>query len=507
MNSYNPLLDDDDEEEFSEPGNQSTYGALPSTSELQLPDFSFPEIASKLSPLPPELPANPEPSEASFPALTPSLEVAHPEEESDSLADLEDELSSDFDDDPLASLLDSLDETEDFKAPSYEEATPAARFTSMLEFDDDFSSDSDEAYEDVSIDLDKVITVAIEAGASDIHIRPYDEIAFTVLGEIVRASEFGEIDPNMTVKLQQKIVSHQLEQAFTQEFELDTSYVVKTGLHKGRRLRLSVGRTDGAVYMVFRIIADRMPTPDELNIPQPMRDWVNLPSGLVLVNGPTGSGKSTTLSSLMQEMQFTRACNIITVEKPIEYMYGTKPGQKAIITQREVGRDTRSFAAALTSAMRQAPNVILVGEVRNKLEIDELIRAAETGHLAISTMHTTSCPATVNRIRSLYEGDDQLRVLSSLSENLRGLMTQALVVSPDGTRRTAVREVLQVNTEISDYILKGDTKAMRQYQERNGITMEHELVKAVLNKEASIASARGKAPDPFYFDELLKNSR
>lgn len=365
------------------------------------------------------------------------------------------------------------------------------------------SNEDDYDFEGVSLDLDAIVSKAIESGASDIHLSPFDEVAFTVLGEIIRLPEYGLIDPNMTVRLQQTIISNVLEQVFVEELELDTSYIVKSGKHKGRRLRLSVGKTEGNIFLVFRVIADVMPTPDELEIPKAMRDWTNLPNGLVLVNGPTGSGKSTTLSSLIQEIQFKRAEKIITIEKPIEYVYGVKPGQKAFITQREVGRDSREFSAALTSAMRQAPNIILVGEVRNRTEIDELLRAAETGHLAISTMHTTSCPATINRIRSMYEGDEQLRVLATLADNLRGMMTQALVKSPDGKSRFAVREVLQVDKEIKEYVLQGNVQAMRDYQEDRGITMEHELVKAVHSGRASIDSARSKAPNPLYFDDLL----
>jgi twitching motility protein PilT len=365
------------------------------------------------------------------------------------------------------------------------------------------SNEDDYDFEGSSLDLDSIISKAIEMGASDIHLSPFDEVTLTILGEIRRLPEFGLIDPNMTVRLQQTIISNVLEQVFVEELELDTSYVVKSGKHKGRRLRLSVGKTEGNIFLVFRIIADIMPTPDELEIPKAMRDWTNLPNGLVLVNGPTGSGKSTTLSSLIQEIQFNRSEKVITIEKPIEYVYGVKPGQKAFITQREVGRDSREFSSALTSAMRQAPNIILVGEVRNRIEIDELLRAAETGHLAISTMHTTSCPATINRIRSMYEGDEQLRVLATLADNLRGMMTQSLVKSPDGRSRFAVREVLQVDKEIKEYVLQGNVQGMRDYQETRGITMEHELVRAVHAGRASIGSARSKAPNPLYFDDLL----
>lgn len=364
------------------------------------------------------------------------------------------------------------------------------------------SLEDDMDFEGVKIDLDAVLAKAIDVGASDVHISPYDEISFTVLGEIHRISEFGEIDSNMTTRLQQTIISNVLEQTFVEELELDTSYVVKSGRYKGRRTRLSVGKSGGDVFLVFRIIVDKMPTPDELDIPQSMRSWVSLPNGLILVNGPTGSGKSTTLSSLMQEIQFTRREKVITIEKPIEFVYGVKPGQKALITQREVGRDARSFANALTSAMRQAPNIILVGEVRNRMEIDELLRAAETGHLAISTMHTTSCPSTINRIRSMYEGDEQLRVLATLADNLRGMMTQTLVKSPDGKSRFAVREVLQVDPEVKEMILQGDVLGLTNYMKHHGTTMAHELVKAVKAGKADYHSARAKAPEPLYFDEL-----
>lgn len=511
-NSGNPLLDDDDEEYEGE-----ISGGLPE--DMQLPS----EISLVL---PPVLPASdPISDDSELPDLSSMLgEIDLSRDRMDSgimddsyngdafsvdpfsTVELESEVDDPFEAasplDTLSTPLDSL--LDDSLGLGVEDDwTPASSPMTVDAFASPRSNEDDLDFEGAVLDLDAVIALAIEVGASDIHLSPYDEVAFTVLGEIRRISEYGVIDPNMTVRLQQTIISNVLEQVFVEELELDTSYVVKSGKYKGRRLRLSVGKTEGNIFLVFRIIADVMPTPDELEIPSAMRDWVNLPNGLVLVNGPTGSGKSTTLSSLIQEIQFNRAEKVITIEKPIEYVYGVKPGQKAFITQREVGRDSRQFAAALTSAMRQAPNIILVGEVRNREEIDELLRAAETGHLAISTMHTTSCPATINRIRSMYEGDEQLRVLATLSDNLRGMMTQALVKSPDGKSRFAVREVLQVDKEIQDYVLTGNTKAMREYQENRGITMEHELVKAVQRGRASVQSARSKAPNPLYFDELL----
>lgn len=500
----NPLFDDD--EEITIPGLREKANAangmadfeMPDLSDLGLPELSDESMPSGLDNHSPQGNENFEQDDDGYgvgndlDSLLDGIDDDEPEPYRDEPA---------TDDDPLAGLLNSLDDLDDPEPAPI--VTPEARFESMLGLES--GDEDDDTYDERFIDLDKIIGVAIEAGASDIHLSPFDEVAFTVLGEIRRFSEFGELDSNMTVKLQQTIISNVLEQMFVEDLELDTSYVVKTGKYKGRRLRLSVGKTGGNIFMVFRIIVDKMPTPDELDIPQEMRNWVNLPNGLVLVNGPTGSGKSTTLSSLIQEIQFTRAEKVITIEKPIEYVYGVKPDQKAFITQREVGRDSRTFASALTSAMRQAPNIILVGEVRNKVEIDELLRAAETGHLAISTLHTTSCPATINRIRSMYEGDEQLRVLATLADNLRGMMTQTLVKTPDGSKRFAVREVLQIDSVLKEYVLKGDTLAMRSYMEDRGITMEHELVKAVKSNKASLESARAKAPNPLYFDELFNS--
>lgn len=501
----NPLFDDDDDEEFvlhPPKSKKDEASGLP-----DIGDFGLPELSDE-------------------PMLS-GLDNHHQESDAFSVDDEEEEFSVDAlvgglldnvddgpvdfstpepeQDDQLASILDSLGglDDDDEEAPIDEpvEQTSRERMDSMLASGGG-NADVDD-YEGRFIDLDKVVAKAIEVGASDIHLNSGDEVSFTILGEIRRYSDFGVLDSNMTVKLQQTIISNVLEQTFIEDLELDTSYVVRTGKYKGRRLRLSVGKSGGDVFMVFRVITDKMPTPTQLGLPKQVQQWFQLPAGMILVNGPTGSGKSTSLSSLMEEIQYTKAKKIITLEKPVEYMYAKLgEGVRSLIVQREIGRDARSFKSGLVSAMRQAPNIILVGEVRFKEEIDELLSAAETGHLAISTLHTTSCAATINRIRSMYDGDDQRRVLATLADNLRGMMTQALVVSPDGKSRVAIHEVLQINRELRGYILEGDVQAIRAYMEANGTTMEHELVKAVHAGKVDVNEARGKAPDPIYFDEI-----
>lgn len=211
---------------------------------------------------------------------------------------------------------------------------------------------------------------------------------------------------------------------------------------------------------------------------------------------------STTLASLLQEIQLSRAQNIITIERPVEFIYGVRG--KALVKQREVGRDTRSFEKALTSAMRQAPDIIMVGEVRDQVEVDALLRAAETGHLTISTMHTNSAPATINRIKSLYSGSEQARVLGTLSDVSRGFANQVLVRSVAGDSRFAVHEVLDVGEDVRRMILRGDVEALRGYQLENRITLEHVLARVVSAGKCSADEALRVCNNPVLLRKLLK---
>lgn len=369
----------------------------------------------------------------------------------------------------------------------------------------DLDSDDYDVDELAGFRIDTVIERAIDAGASDIHLSADTEVAFTVRGDIVRVPEFGLIPPMIVQRVYTKITSNVSQSYFAENFELDTSYVVKTGRYAGRRLRLSVGRSFSNIFMVFRVISDVIPSPDDLGVSPVVQGWAELPSGLVLICGPTGTGKTTTFASLIRKIQLERAQKIITVEKPIEYIYGDVG--KAFVTQREIGPDARSFDDALTSAVRQHPDVIMVGEVRDRLEFDTLLRASETGHLALSTMHTNSPSATITRIKSLYDGDEQLRVLGSLGSNLRGIANQVLLKSVDGRSQFAVQSVLNVDDEVSVLIGEGDAAGIEQYMRSRGLTMEHELIKAFRSGKCTLAEARSKSSNPIWFDKLLKDFR
>lgn len=351
--------------------------------------------------------------------------------------------------------------------------------------------------------LDQVIADAIDEGASDIHISPDDYTAFSILGAIERKPQYGMLTGFITEGLQQNILTHVLEANFVERLELDTSYVLSETHHAGRRCRLSVGKTFGDIFMVFRVISDNIPSPEDLGVSEELREWSRLPNGLIMMNGPTGTGKSTTLASLLNSAIQERAQKIITIERPIEYVFG-RDG-KGFVTQREVGPDSREFSTALDSAMRQAPDIIMIGESRNRVEIDQVLRAAETGHLTFTTMHTNSAAATINRIKSLFEGSEQARVLSTLSDVARGFANQVLVPTVDGSSRFAIREVLPFTEEVSALVAEADVKGIRNFQIENHITMEDGLVKAVVDGRCTLEAAKSQSAYPHMFDQMIKD--
>lgn len=353
-------------------------------------------------------------------------------------------------------------------------------------------------------EIDEIISLAIDMKASDIHINPNQRIRFRINGSIVPITRFDPIPGEITRRIQQKIVTNVADDLFLTHWELDTSYTVRTGNHRGRRVRVSVTKSFEEIVMVMRIISQSIPLPHELEIEDELLEWSELPNGLVLMNGPTGTGKSTTLASIIQNIQMRLDGVIITVEKPVEYMY--RDQGKAIVYQREVGRDTLSFGAALDSAMRMDPDVILIGEMRNAVEANAVIYAADTGHLSLSTTHANSAASTVSRIKKMFEGDERRQAMESLASVSRGFASQVLCKTVDGKGRFAVREILTVTEPVADLIVQGDDRGIRKLQEAQGITLDHGLVKAVLQGRCTREEARSKSPDPRYFDALLADA-
>lgn len=353
-----------------------------------------------------------------------------------------------------------------------------------------------------NLHIDQILTEAILTGASDVHITADLKVSMTRNGDIIRYDGYAIPDEEtMHEIVHNGILTHQQQSVFNRDYEYEGSYTLMYGPFTGRRTRLTMGKTFGKYFMVFRIISEYIPSLEDLKVEDEIVRWSHYPNGLFLLCGPTGSGKSTTLASVLHNLQMTTRKKIISIEKPIEYVY--PDNAPSLVVQRDVGEDTRGFYEGLTSAMRQSPNVILLGEVRNTEEVSELLRAAETGHLAISTMHTNSVATTINRIQNLFEGNEQRRIMSTLADTMRGIGNQVLVKTKDGQSRFAVRELLTINDEIKELIIAGDVQGIRRYQERNEATMEHKLAKAVQEGRCHYEDALGQTADPILFNKLL----
>lgn len=356
------------------------------------------------------------------------------------------------------------------------------------------------------LNIDDALRQGVEYGASDIFIKANSPVWYRVNGIMFPLKRFQWVNQEGIFPLAMGMILNELSRQFTQDLELDTSYVIQEGEHEGARFRVNFIKSDGnGVTLVFRYINPHIETPESLGLPDDVIEWADMPRGLVLVTGPTGSGKSTSLSSLIRRIQLNTRKHILTIEKPVETVY-PKDGL-SLVTQREVGEDTLSFANALTSAMRDAPDVILVGEMRTNEEISATVEAADTGHLTWSTLHTKSAEETILRILSKFEGEDKADILARLSSNLVGIMAQQLLQRKDGNGRIAVHEVLHVDRDVSEMILKGDVHGIHDYMMEKRISMDHQLLRMVTEDSISYSEALGHAMNPNEFEELAHSPR
>lgn len=353
--------------------------------------------------------------------------------------------------------------------------------------------------------LDLILSYAIVKGASDVHIEASQPIAFTILGDIYFQNLLPVPDgQTLDTFVIDQYMSSEESSIFVVNLEYDKNYTIKRGKFQGKRCRLNVGKSAGHCMMTLRLISDDIPSMQSLGITDDLYKLFLAPSGVTLVCGSTGSGKSTTLASVVREIQLTKRKKIITAEKPVEYIY--PHDGKSLIVQRDIPSDCKSFMNGLTSAMRSAIDFILIGEVRNKEEVEELLRASETGHMALSTIHTNNNKATLDRILSLFPGDESKRICDTLATHLRAIINQVLVKSKDGKSRFAIREVLRVDFSMRHLIREGNFEEIRKLQEESKSTMEHMLLAAYREDKITLEEAREKAPDITYFDYLYKES-
>lgn len=319
---------------------------------------------------------------------------------------------------------------------------------------------------------------AIKEEASDLHLVAGEKPMIRVEGQLKDLSESKLPEKELEEEIFGLLKPIQKEN-FEKNLELDMAHEVE-----GVRFRVNVHRQEGKIGLAARLIPKIIPPPEELRFEPALKEFPNLLDGLVIVCGPTGHGKSTTLASMIEEINKTRKAHIITVEDPIEFLFEEK---ESLIVQREVGVDTRSFASALKHVLRQDPNVILVGEMRDPETIATVLTAAETGHLVFSTLHTSSAAEAVERIVDVFDGSKQQQVLIQLSAVLRAVVSQQLLPKVDGGR-VAAREILVNTPNVSNLIKENNIaqiKSAIQTGAKSGmISMENSILE--LKKEGLI---------------------
>tara|TARA_B100000475_G_scaffold116371_1_gene84851 strand:+ start:70 stop:1086 length:1017 start_codon:yes stop_codon:yes gene_type:complete len=305
---------------------------------------------------------------------------------------------------------------------------------------------------------------------SDFHLRSGSTMAYRQTGEIVKVKEIKVSSQDLKDLLSMNCNEAELEK-FEKTHELDSAVMLS-----GLRFRANFYKTINGPAAVLRRVESKIPTMDEFNLPQSLYDVIDFHKGLVLVTGPTGSGKSTTLAAIINEINRTKTHNVITIEDPVEFIHND---DKSIISHREVGKQTESFANALRAALREDPDVILVGELRDLETVSLAITAAETGHLVFGTLHTSGAPATINRIIDVFPPDQQEQVRAQISNSLKMVVTQRLLKTKDGLGRCGAYEIMKCTPPIQNLIREAkihQIPSVMQTSVRDGmITMDKAL--------------------------------
>ncbi|MEJ8554516.1 type IV pilus twitching motility protein PilT [Tepidibacter sp. Z1-5] len=332
----------------------------------------------------------------------------------------------------------------------------------------------------------------IELGASDLHITVGFQPVMRINGEL---SKYGEeiLLPDDNLNLVKQILDEEKFQKLEERGELDTS----VSYHKLGRFRVNIFKQRGTYCMAIRSVALEIPSMEKLGLPPVIKELAKKQRGLVLVTGPTGSGKSTTLASIIDYINKNKSAHILTLEDPIEYLHRH---DKSIVNQREIGTDSKSFSDALRASLRQDPDVILVGEMRDLETISIALTAAETGHLVFSTLHTIGAAKTIDRIIDVFPSHQQDQILVQLSAVLEGVVSQQLIQKEDGSGRIAALEVMIATTAIRNLIREGKTHQIQtsiQTGTKFGMqTMDNELrnlyLKGIISKESLLTYAVDK---------------
>lgn len=296
--------------------------------------------------------------------------------------------------------------------------------------------------------IERMVRHAHSQQASDIHIRVGEVPRYRIRGQMVALGNHERVTPELFEQYLIEILRPEQRQKFAETQELDTAIFYPGFL----RCRVNCFETLMGGAMVLRLIPLEVPSIDGLGLPPILKEIIQRPQGIILVTGPTGAGKSTTLAAMIRQINETTHKHIVTIEDPIEYVHSS---QKSLISQREVGLHTHEFHDALRAVLREDPDVILIGEMRDRITVDTALKAAQTGHLVFGTLHTNSALGTINRLLNIYKPDEQpsLRVL--IADALVGVVSQILLQTTDG-RRTAAHEILINTPAMQDYLRKGN---------------------------------------------------
>ncbi len=351
--------------------------------------------------------------------------------------------------------------------------------------------------------IDGLLEQMVALGASYLHVTVGSPPAFRIRGEIARAEGFQPFTADDTRSLLYRILSSEQQKHFELNRQLDFAYSMP-GL---ARFRVNVYYQREAVGAAFRLIPQEIKSLEELQLPAILHSLAEYPRGLVLVTGPTGSGKSTTLAAIIDEINRNRSEHILTVEDPIEFVHRHK---RCIVNQREIGPDTPSFGAALKAALRQDPDVILVGEMRDLETISTALTAAETGHLVFGTLHTQSAPSTIDRIIDVFSPEQQEQVRIMIAGSLQAVVTQALLPTADGSGRVAALEILLPDDAVRNLIRQAKIEQVYSIMQTNTLrgmqTMEQALADLALRHVINVDEAISRSSRPDQLIGILERS-
>ena len=351
-----------------------------------------------------------------------------------------------------------------------------------------------------SFNFKEFLIKVINKGASDIHLHVDEKPYVRINGSMIRVN-YPELSENDILEILEEISPLMIKKDVLSAYDMDFSYELK-GV---TRFRINLNRQLGKIALVMRVIPYEIPTFEDLNIPEQLKEFCEFPNGLCFITGPTGSGKSTTLASMLELINQNQKKHIVTIEEPIEFIYTNK---KSVFTQRQIGVDTKTFNDGVKYSLRQDPDVIMIGEVRDVETMTSALKAAETGHLVFATLHTNNAVQTVQRAISLFEPKDREYIRSQVASVLRGVVSQKLLPSTDGIKRVPAFEILTITPTIKDLIEKDKLDEIyelnRQGAISNLLTMNSQLNELVKNLQVTTEDAMDASYNKNELEQMLR---